>query len=201
MFNKKGFSFIEALMYLVVSSVAALAMLTMCMTSLKSQVNTANLSDYTNMQDTIRMLISNPVQCPKTFLTSDLNSINLAGQVVKINTILPSGITLTQIKLSVVAKTSNPNEFSALLNLSGIKNPTALGSAILKPASIPITYTTDGTNKIIACGLSSNVAPMISPIPTPTPASADPNEQFDCYKCGGNWVRRGNSSNYSCEKD
>lgn len=198
--NKNGFSLIEAMMYLVVSSVAALAMLTMCMTSLKSSVNISNQSEYSNMQDTIRMLISNPVQCPKTILTTDLNSVNLAGQVIKTNVVLSSGITLTRIQLSVVAKTPNPNEFSALLNLGGIKNPSALGPAVLKSASIPVTYVTNGSTKIIACSLTSNaVVLQPSPTPTPSPSTAAPAEQYDCYKAGGNWVRRGNSSNYSCE--
>lgn len=199
--NEKGFSLIETLIFMSISLVVAFAMLSTCMTSLASQVNVSNLSEYGNLQDTIRMFIANPKLCPQTIASTNLSSINLNGQVITTNTLLTSGATITQVKLTTISPTANKNEYSATLDLTGKKNPSALGPGILKPVSIPVTVLTDGTSKVIACNLvGNNVNPNASPTPTPSssPTPSVPNEQYDCYKAGGNWSQRGNSDNYHC---
>lgn len=198
MINHKGFSLIEAMIYLAVTSVGALAMLSMTMTGLRSEMNIVSINDYNNLQDRIKMFISNPNLCPNVLKNTKTSNIDLAGENIGIGTLLSSGSTITLLNIELVGPTTNPNEFSAYINMEGLKHPDALGPNALKPVKIPVTITVDSFNTITSCQLTTNTSP--SPIASPTPiVNNPPANQADCENLNGHWVGRGNSGNYYCQ--
>lgn len=180
--NQKGFTLIETLVSLGIALTSSLAILTMVMFALESQINVTSLSDYSNLQDTIKMYISNPVLCPKTITNVNNNTVNLNGRVIQPGTRLTSGSIINQVAIALISPTSNPNEYSAYLQLSGMKNPSSLGPKPLRAVNIPLTIQIDNNGNVLACSLNNAG-----------------NIQTNCTQSGGVWTQDGNSNNWFCK--
>lgn len=197
-------SMIEVMMSAGIALTIALGSMSMVMTTLRSERNTTSLSDYANLQDRVKLFISNPSLCPKMLKDTKTNTLTMQGETITVGSKLPSGSTITNVTISIIAPTSNHNEYSAYVNLAGLKNEFALGPKPLKAVVIPVTITTDGTTSIIACStISTAIAvssptpmAMATPIPSPTPISV----VDQCILAGGKWKQDGNSNNYKCVK-
>lgn len=204
--GQSGFSLLEAMMTLAVSLVGALAMLNMAASTLSAERNVASLNDYNNLQDRIKLHLSNPQLCPITIKKAELESIDLSGESISVGTKLTSGSTVTHLSLTLLALTGNPNEYSAYLNIAGIKNPVASGPKLLKAQAIPVTVVIDASRNIVACSSNTNAPLSVSPSPTPLPSpTPEPNAGINadyvrsCAEMHGTWKQEGNSKNFYCD--
>ena len=178
--NQKGFTIIEALITLAVMSIGALALLSMTLDSLKSQVNVNSLSDWTNLQSRITVFISNPNLCPSVIKNVNGTALSLASENITQGAVLSSGDTVTQLYYSFISTTPNPNEYTYQLTMAGTKNSFSAGPAPLRPFKIAFTATLDSSNNVVACSLLT-VSPQVS-----------------CSALGGTWQQQGTSGNYKC---
>lgn len=208
--KNRGFGLIEVLIALSISMVGALALMTVTAQSLRSQLNVASINDFNNLQDRIKLFIRNPNLCPQTLGNKEIQQLNLADELVSVNSRLSSGSTITKLSIESLSPTGYANEYSAYLHLAGLKNPVALGPNILKEVTIPIVIVLDPNNNIIACNSTeinqlppaTNFQPNAQPSPTPNPITADYVQA--CAEMGGHW-NQGSceipDQHHDCERD